>query len=206
MIDLNALPADIEAIIFDCDGTLVDTAPVYSLAWAAGLRSSGKEMAAEWYRVRAGMSENVLMDSFEVEKGVRLDRETVIAIMRAAFLERVGHVREIELIADVARRNQCHLPMAVASGGPAAIVLPSLKAAALLPLFDAIVTFDDVGRAKPEPDIFLEAARRLSVRPAGCLVFEDSREGIKAAMRAGMRSVDVAAILSGPGSGLAGFS
>jgi beta-phosphoglucomutase-like phosphatase (HAD superfamily) len=206
MIDLNALPADIEAIIFDCDGTLVDTSPVYSLAWAAGLRSSGKEMAAGWYRVRAGMSENVLMDTFEAENGVRLDRETVVAIMRAAFLEEVMQVREIELIANVARRNQRHLPMAVASGGPAAIVLPSLKAAALLPLFDAIVTFDDVGRAKPEPDIFLEAARRLSVRPAGCLVFEDSREGIEAAMRAGMPSIDVAAILAGSGHGQAGFS
>ena len=116
------------------------------------------------------------------------------------------HVREIELIAGVARRNQHHLPMAVASGGPAAIVVPSLKAAALLPLFDAIVTFDDVGRAKPEPDLFLEAARRLSVRPAGCLVFEDSREGIEAARRAGMRSIDVIAILAESRRAQAGFS
>jgi beta-phosphoglucomutase-like phosphatase (HAD superfamily) len=206
MIDLNALPTDIEAIIFDCDGTLVNTSPVYSLAWAAGLRSSGKEMAAEWYRVRAGMSETVLMDAFEADQGVRLDRETVVAIMRATFLEQVLHVREIQLIADVARRNYRHLPMAVASGGPAAIVLPSLKAAALLPLFDAVVTFDDVGRAKPEPAIFLEAARRLSVKPAGCLVFEDSREGIEAAMRAGMRSIDVAAILAGSCDRQAGLS
>ncbi len=57
------------------------------------------------------------------------------------------------------------------------------------------MTFDDVGRAKPEPDIFLEFARRLSIRPTGCLVFEDSREGLEAARRAGMRSIDVAAIL-----------
>ncbi len=138
MIDLSALPADIEAIIFDCDGTLLDTSSVYSRAWAAALRLSGKEMAAEWYRIRAGMSENVLMDAFEADEGVRLDREHVVATMRAAFLEDVIHIREIELIADVARRNQCRLPMAVASGGPAAIVLPSLNAAALLPLFDTV--------------------------------------------------------------------
>jgi beta-phosphoglucomutase-like phosphatase (HAD superfamily) len=195
MIDLEALPADIKATIFDCDGTLLDTSPVYTQAWAAGLRSSGREMDPEWYRVRIGMSENVLMDAFEAENGVQLDRENVVAIMRAAFLEEVMHVREIELMADVARRNQHHLPMAIASGGPAAIVVPSLEAAALLHLFDAVVTFDDVGRPKPEPDIFLEAARRLSVEPAGCLVFEDSREGLEAARRAGMRSVDVVAIL-----------
>jgi beta-phosphoglucomutase-like phosphatase (HAD superfamily) len=201
MVDLNALPADTRAIIFDCDGTLLDTSPVYSLAWAAGLRSSGKEMAAAWYRARAGMSENVLMDAFEVDEGVRLDREAVVATMRSAFLQEIGHVREIQLIADVARRNLHRLPMAVASGGPAAIVLPCLEAAALSPLFDAVVTFDDVGRAKPAPDLFLEAARRLSVRPAGCLVFEDSREGLEAAKRAGMRSVDVLAVLRDRASG-----
>jgi HAD superfamily hydrolase (TIGR01509 family) len=65
--------------------------------------------------------------------------------------------------------------MAVASGGPAAIVVPYLRATGLLS-FDVIVTFDDVGRPKAEPDLFIEAARRLSVPPERCLVFEDSSQ------------------------------
>jgi beta-phosphoglucomutase-like phosphatase (HAD superfamily) len=65
MLDPMALPPDIHALIFDYDGTLVDTPPAYARAWAAGFRSAGKEMAPDWYRARAAMSEYVLMDIFE---------------------------------------------------------------------------------------------------------------------------------------------
>jgi beta-phosphoglucomutase-like phosphatase (HAD superfamily) len=55
MFDAKALPPNIRAIIFDCDGTLVDTPPVYARAWAAGFRSSGKDMTPDWYLARAGI-------------------------------------------------------------------------------------------------------------------------------------------------------
>ena len=87
-------------------------------------------------------------------------------------------------------------PLAVASGGSRAIVTATLRATGLLPLFDTVVTLDDMGHAKPEPDLLLEAARRLGVPAKRCLMLEDSREGLKAANRAGMRSVDVADILA----------
>jgi HAD superfamily hydrolase (TIGR01509 family) len=104
----------------------------------------------------------------------------------------LASLREIAVVAEIARRNHGERPMAVASGGPAAIVEPSLKATGLASIFDTVVRFDDVGRAKPEPDLFLEAARRLGVTPERCLVFEDSLQGIEAARRAGMHVADVA--------------
>jgi HAD superfamily hydrolase (TIGR01509 family) len=64
-----------------------------------------------------------------------------------------------------------------------------------MPLFDAVVTIEDVGHAKPAPDLFLEAARRLGVSPERCLVFKDRREGPEVATRAGMRAVDVMEVL-----------
>nr|WP_294530931.1 HAD family phosphatase [uncultured Rhodopila sp.] len=195
MIDLNALPPDIEALIFDCDGTLVDTPPVYARAWAAGLRSSGREMAPEWYLARAGMSEHVLMNEFEALEGVVLDRKEVVDLMRAAFLAELAGLREIDAIAAIARQNRGRRPMAVASGGSRAIVTATLQATGLTAIFDTIVTIDDVGRAKPAPDLFLEAAKRLGIPAAGCLVFEDSREGLEAAKSAGMRAIDVLEIL-----------
>ena len=163
-----------------------------------GFRSSGREMPAEWYLARAGMSEQVLMGAFEAYADVKLDRDEVVRLMRAAFLEGLHDLREIETIAVIARLNHGQIPMAVASGGSRAIVSATLQATGLMPLFSAVVTIDDVGRAKPAPDLFLEGARRLAVPPEHCLVFEDSREGLEAASRAGMRSLDVAEVVPRP--------
>jgi HAD superfamily hydrolase (TIGR01509 family) len=61
----------------------------------------------------------------------------------------------------------------------------------LRPLFDYVVTAEDVGHGKPAPDVYLEAARRMKVDPTQCVVFEDSDEGLEAAHRAGMRGIDI---------------
>jgi HAD superfamily hydrolase (TIGR01509 family) len=81
--------------------------------------------------------------------------------------------------------------MAVASNGRRGIVEASLTATKLRPLFDYVVAAEDVARGKPEPDVFLEAARRMGVAAADCIVFEDTDEGLEGARRAGMRRVDI---------------
>jgi beta-phosphoglucomutase-like phosphatase (HAD superfamily) len=179
------------AIIFDCDGTLVDSAPIYARAWAAGFATAGGQMALDWYLQRNGLSEHALMNQFEEAFGVTIDRVATVATMRLAFLEAIADLREIEAIAGIARSASGLMPIAVASGGPRAIVQPSLRQTGLDRLFRTVVTFDDVGIAKPAPDLFLEAARRMSVAPAQCLVLEDSETGIDAALAAGMGCVDV---------------
>jgi beta-phosphoglucomutase-like phosphatase (HAD superfamily) len=192
--NIDTLLAKAAALIFDCDGTLIETASLYARAWASGFALSGKNMSVDWYKARAGLSEHVLMDAFEAKHGIKLDRRATVAKMRETFLNELALLREITVVADIARRHHGERRMAVASGGPAAIVEPSLKAARLHGLFDTVVTLDDVGRAKPEPDLFLEAARRLGVPPERCLVFEDSLQGIEAARQAGMHVVDVAGL------------
>ena len=86
-------------------------------------------------------------------------------------------------------------PVAVASGGLKSLVLATLDALGIHEHFQAVVTYEDVVHPKPAPDTYLEAARRLGVEPAACLVFEDTPLGIEAATAAGMQSVLVA---SGP--------
>ncbi|GGD71102.1 phosphatase [Rhizobium anhuiense] len=191
MIDILSLENDFEAVIFDCDGTLVHTPPVYADAWAAGFAHSGKPMNQAWYLMRAGMSEGVLMEAFEREFDVVLDRESVIATMRSHFLQNLHRVREVHVVAATVRRLAGVRPMAVASGGSREIVTATLHGTGLREYFDELVTIDDVANPKPAPDLFLQAAALLGIEPARCVVFEDSEQGLEAARRAGMSAIDV---------------
>jgi len=189
--DLETRAGAARALIFDCDGTLLQTPELYAEGWQMAFRAVGQDMHPDWYHHRAGMSEHVLLDEFEAEFAVKLDRAAVVREMRQAVLRNLGQVREITEIASIARANAGQKPMAVASGGPRAIVVPSLEAAGLLSLFDCVVTIEDVAHAKPAPDLFLQAASRLKVTAQSCLVFEDSAQGVEAARRAGMEVIDV---------------
>jgi len=189
--NLETIVSNATALIFDCDGTLVKTPELYAKAWRKAFGKAGHSMDSIWYHQRAGMSEHVLMDEFATEFGAEFDREQVIECLRQAVLEEIHTLTEITVVAAIARAQAGLKPMAVASGGPREIVLASLDAAGLTPLFDTVVTIDDVAAAKPAPDLFLEAAHRLGVPADGCLVLEDSPQGLLAAQNAGMAVVDV---------------
>lgn len=196
MLVLEELLSGAGGLIFDCDGTLINSATLYSKAWAMGFATSGKLMSHQWYNSRHGLSEHGLMDDFERDHQVTLQRNQVVSVMRRTYLDNMASdLHELRAISQIAKRFKGKIPIAVASGGSREIVTKSLEALDLKGLFDAVVTFDDVGVAKPQPDIFIEAARRLSLEPEDCLVFEDSPQGIQAARRAGMPVVDVAHIL-----------
>jgi HAD superfamily hydrolase (TIGR01509 family) len=83
------------------------------------------------------------------------------------------------------------LPIAVASGGYRDTITHTLDQLGIRDWFDAMVVAEDTPRHKPEPDVFLEAARRLGVKATGCVVFEDTEIGLEAARRAGMTGIDV---------------
>jgi HAD superfamily hydrolase (TIGR01509 family) len=88
--------------------------------------------------------------------------------------------------------RQLGIPLAVATSGTPGTVEFVLEGLRIGPLFATIVTGDEVTRGKPDPEMFLTAAERLEVDPASGLVFEDSRAGVEAAVRAGMRVVVLA--------------
>jgi HAD superfamily hydrolase (TIGR01509 family) len=178
-------------LIFDCDGTLVDTAPAHLAALQVGLDAYGLTMAKEWYYPRGGLTREALMNDYEALLGFPVQREDIFARHAVAFQEGLERLREVRVIAEVARAWHGRVPMAVASNGRRGIVEASLTATKLRPLFDYVVAAEDVARGKPEPDVFLEAARRMGVAAADCIVFEDTDEGLEGARRAGMRRVDI---------------
>ncbi len=179
------------ALIFDCDGTLVDTMPTHFQAWRATLAPLGIVFTEETFYRLAGVPTRTIVTQVAAAQGVEVDVAKVCADRDACFDTIVGPLKGIEPVIEIARKNRGVLPMAVASGSTRATVMRSLDALGIRDWFDAIVGAEDTERHKPEPDVFLEAARRLGVDPNGCQVYEDADLGLEAARRAGMVGIDI---------------
>lgn len=125
------------------------------------------------------------------EQGLTLDPLAVTRAKEAAVLQRFHEVRPIAAVVEIARQARAVGPVAIASGGGRSMVERTLSQLGIREWFPVVVTAEDTTRHKPEPDVFLEAARRMGVPPALCTVYEDTELGLEAARRAGMHGVDV---------------
>jgi HAD superfamily hydrolase (TIGR01509 family) len=123
--------------------------------------------------------------------------ESMVREKEAGFLQHLEAITIIEPVIAIVRGYHGRLPLAVASGGYRDTITRTLDQLGIRGWFDAIVTAEDTRLHKPEPDVFLEAARRLNVAAPGCVVFEDTDIGLEAARRAGMVEIDVRNWLKG---------
>jgi beta-phosphoglucomutase family hydrolase len=187
-------PPGTAGLVFDCDGTLADTMPVHYRAWVKVLAGVGIPFDLVRFYQLGGVPTAKILRILSQETGVPLHEEQIEGMTVAKeehFLEMLDSVTAIEPVRVIAERYRGTLPMAVASGGYRAVIERTVQFVGMADWFDATVCAEDVTRHKPEPDVFLEAARRLNVDPAKCVVFEDTDIGLEAARRAGMHGVDV---------------
>lgn len=183
---------DAKAVIFDCDGTLALTADLHFNAFRDALARQGAEIAREWYDARKGLDRAGLFAAYAAESPHPVDAPRAMAESLALSVARAETTAvENPAVAALARRLAGHMPIAVGSNAETEVVRAILRGAGLDGLFAYIVTVVEAGRAKPEPEIFLLAARHLGVAPGACLVLEDSDEGIRGAEAAGMAVLDV---------------
>lgn len=181
------------AIIFDCDGTLADTMPSHFESWLQTVRRYGMELSEDEFYAMGGWPTWSVADHLLTRTQPRpaVTADQIVIEKESLFELTLSQVVPIEPVVDVARRHHGEFPMAVASGGLRRIVDAILQHLQIHEMFDTIVTCEDVTRHKPEPDIYLEAARRLNVEPQLCLAYEDTDPGVQAAYAAGMQVVDV---------------
>jgi len=177
-----------DAVIFDMDGVLVDTEPIWESVRAAFARRHGRGWGPEDHPVVAGKNSREWAASMRTHLGIsagedEIERAIVDGVVDA--LRRDG-APPVEGAADAARRISTHTRTALASSAHRDIIAATLAAAGLDGTFDAVVSSDDVPRGKPHPDVFLEAAHRLATPPDRCLVVEDSLAGVLAGRTAGM--------------------
>ena len=183
-------PDDVRALLFDCDGTLLDTLPVYRRAWAAPFAEHGFEITDAWFDAHAGLAIGPFIASAlpHIEPGQHPEIE------RAglnAFLDELDTVTAFEHVVDVARAYTGRLPVGVVSAGRRDAVERSLEVSRIRDLFDFVITLDDVRRPKPAADGYLLAVDRLGISAEHVLAYEDSESGLSAARAAGVRAIDV---------------
>lgn len=182
---------DFDALLFDCDGTLADTMPAHYLAWRSVTEPHGIEFDEDRFYGLGGRPTRDILATLSGEAAVAVDIDRAAQDKEAFFLARMGSVLPIRHVVEVVRRCQGVVPMAVVTGGYRDVCLKILEHLGIAEAFDTIVASEDTAKHKPDPAPFLEAARRLGVRPDRCVVWEDSGLGIEAAKRAGMQWVDV---------------
>lgn len=179
------------ALIFDCDGTLTDSMPLHYVAWHDTLSRHGLDFPEDRFYAMGGIPSDKIIIQLAQEQQVSVDAPAIAAEKEATFLQRLQEIQPNRPVCQIAIDHHGRLPMAVASGGIRPVIEDQLRQIGMLDRFDTMVTAEDTRGHKPEPDVFLEAARRLGVPASECLVFEDTDIGITAARRAGMDWVDV---------------
>lgn len=182
---------DYQGLIFDCDGTLADTMPLHWKAWQLITRKYELHFPEDRFYAMGGVPSRDILRMLSDEQGRPLDPLAASQEKESAYLETLQHVGPIHAVVEIARANHGRVPMAVASGGTGPVINKVLVHLGIRDLFVDVITSEDVKNQKPAPDIFLEAARRIGVKPELCRAFEDTDLGMQAIQSAGMDAVDV---------------
>jgi beta-phosphoglucomutase len=188
------MPVQLAAAIWDVDGTLVDTAELHYRAWVELARQIDKPFTRADFAATFGRRNpdivRALFDEQATDDQVADVGERKELIYRDAAL-----AQGVTLLPGVARLLTAFRArgwrQAVGSSAPRANLELILAATGTRDFFDAVVAMEDTTRGKPDPQVFLTAAAKLGVEPAGCVVFEDAVAGVAAAKAAGMVCVAV---------------
>ena len=184
------IPEVIKGLIFDLDGTLLDTMTVHYQAWLMALTDTNIVFPESRFYALAGTPTLKIASTLCAEHG-RSDAAALAHAKEQNFLTRLPETKPVLPVVALARRELVHRKLAVASGGTRAVVTQELALIGMEDFFPVVVCADDVRHGKPAPDTFLEAARRMGVAPQHCAVYEDAELGFQAAKAAGMYAVDV---------------
>ena len=182
----------IEAIVFDLDGVLIQSEEVWDAVRERYVRERGGRYDEQVQRAMMGMSAPEWSRYLHEDAGVPDEPEQINRDVVALMLE--AYRRELPLLpgaVEAVRRAAAELRLGLASSSNREIIAAVLEAAGVVDCFRAVVSSEEVAHGKPAPDVYLEAARRLSVAPERCAAIEDSHAGIRSAKAAGMRVVAI---------------
>jgi HAD superfamily hydrolase (TIGR01509 family) len=189
---LTIPPGPFRAYLFDMDGTVADSMPLHYVAWKQALAEYGCPLFSErLFYSWGGMPVREIIATLNQRHGLSMPIEEVAHRKEGLYFELLPKLTAVPEVLEQIEDAHKRIPFAVVSGSTRESVTRSLQILGLLDKFDILVCAGDYVKAKPDPEPYLLAAKKLNVPPASCLVFEDTEMGIEAATRAGMQSVRV---------------
>ncbi|WDZ86433.1 HAD family hydrolase [Micromonospora cathayae] len=181
-----------DAVIFDLDGVIVDSEPVWEEVRRAYVAAHGGNWQPDTQRRLMGMSTGEWARYLSGELGVDRTAGQVAAEVVDEMARRYAdRVPVIDGAVDVVRRLAGRWPLGLASSSPTRLIAAALAATGLTDAFGATLSTEETAHGKPAPDVYLTVAGRLGVDPARCVAVEDSSNGVRSAAAAGMRVVAV---------------
>ncbi|ASW53312.1 HAD family phosphatase [Plantactinospora sp. KBS50] len=181
-----------DAVIFDLDGVIVDSEPVWEEVRRAYVDRHGGRWQPDSQRRLMGMSTGEWAAYLSGELGVQRSPEQVATEVVDEMTERyAAHVPLIAGAVQVVRRLAGRWPLGLASSSPPRLIDAALAAAGVAGEFRATLSTERVPRGKPAPDVYLAVAQRLGAHPSRCVAIEDSSNGVRSAAAAGMRVIAV---------------
>ncbi|WP_413111449.1 beta-phosphoglucomutase family hydrolase [Thaumasiovibrio sp. DFM-14] len=175
-----------EGVIFDMDGTLIDSMPTHLLAWEKTAEKYGFPFEPEWFYQLGGTPTHKTARKIQVDLSVTVPLDLLIQ-SKVAFYEAIENKGELipatyEVLLHYAEQK----PIAIGTGSQRKHAEELLESHNLMHYFNAIVTANDVKEHKPHPETFIKAATEMGLVPSACVVFEDTWLGAQAAKAAGM--------------------
>lgn len=181
-----------KAVIFDMDGVIIDSEPVYNGIHEKMLRDFGVKEILDVPEDYTGMTNSAVFKIVREKYNLKQTVEEISAYQLKVILEEFSRLEDepIDGIRDLlALLKEQQIKTAIASSSARKLIETVVKKFNLMAFFDVIVSGEEVPAGKPAPDVFLEAARQLHVSPEDCLVIEDSKNGTIAAKAAGMSCI-----------------
>lgn len=186
----------IEAIVYDVDGTLVNSEPLHVSAWDKALKASGYELSnlsVSFRQTMAGKKPIVVAAGMVEELHLTISAEELLELKSSLFLEKAKTSLEgmPGAVESVRRFKEAGYKLAIGTSLDREFLNIILKSLNVSDLFNVIVTGDQIKNGKPDPETYLAVSKQLGTAPDRCVVFEDAQSGIQSAKAAGAWCVAV---------------
>lgn len=180
-----------KALIFDLDGTLVDSMPLHYEAWKDVCALKGLSFSEEEFYSLAGVPTDRISEILNERQGTDYDPKEISNLKEETYLNKIDKLQPIRPVLELAIKYHGKLPMAIGTGSPGRHSWEAVRALGLDKYFDILVSKNDVKEGKPNPETFLKCAKAMDILPEYCQVFEDGDPGLQAAKTAGMIATDI---------------